>query len=88
MTLQEIIAQVENLSMEDRDYLLELIRQQQIDNHQPVIANCLEEEKTNSEGFWDLTLRFRKRMEQENIIFTDEDFLDLRDRSVGREVKF
>lgn len=88
MTLQEIIAQVENLSMEDRDYLFELIRKRQIDNHRPEIANCLEEEKTNSEGFWDLTLRFRKRMEQENIIFTDEDFLDLRDRSVDREVKF
>jgi len=88
MTLQEIIAQVENLSMEDRDYLLELIRQQQIDNHQPAIADFLMEEKTNSEGFWGMILRFRKRMEQENIIFTDEDFLDLRDRSVGREVKF
>lgn len=88
MTLQEIIAQVANLSIEDRDYLLELIRQQQIDNHQPAIANFLEDEKTNSEGFWDMTLRFRKRMKQENIIFTDEDFLDLRDRSVGREVKF
>jgi hypothetical protein len=88
MTLQEIIAQVENLSMEDQNYLFELIRKRRIDNHQPEIADFLKEEKTNSEGFWDMTLQFRKRMERENIIFTDEDFLDLRDRSVGREVKF
>jgi hypothetical protein len=40
------------------------------------------------DGFWDMTLRFRQRIQQENIVFTDEDFADLRDRSVGREVEF
>jgi hypothetical protein len=40
------------------------------------------------DGFWDMTLRFRERIQQKNIIFTDEDFADLRDRSVGREVEF
>ncbi len=39
------------------------------------------------DGFWDMTLRFRQRIQQENIVFTDEDFAGLRDRSVGREVE-
>ncbi|RCJ30534.1 hypothetical protein A6769_33295 [Nostoc punctiforme NIES-2108] len=51
-------------------------------------ADLLEEEQTKSEGFWDMTLRFRERMQQENITFDDADFADLRDRSVGRDVEF
>jgi len=47
-----------------------------------------EGEQTSSEGFWDMTLQFRERMQQENITFDDADFADLRDRSVGREVEF
>jgi len=39
------------------------------------------------DGFWDMTLRFRQKIQQENIVFTDEDFAGLRDRSVGREVE-
>jgi len=44
--------------------------------------------ENNQDGFWDMTLRFRERMRQENIVFEDADFADLRDRSVGREVEF
>ncbi len=51
-------------------------------------ADLLEEEQTKSEGFWDMTLRFRERMQQENITFDDVDFAELRDRSVGRDVEF
>lgn len=47
-----------------------------------------EEEQTKSEGFWDMTLQFRERMQQENITFDDADFADLRDRSVGRDIEF
>jgi macrodomain Ter protein organizer (MatP/YcbG family) len=47
-----------------------------------------EEEQTGAEGFWDMTLQFRERMQQENITFDDADFADLRDRSVGRDVEF
>jgi hypothetical protein len=43
-------------------------------------------DEPDPEGFWDMTLRFREKMRQENITFTDEDFADLRDRSPGREV--
>jgi|694.fasta_scaffold63178_3 hypothetical protein len=39
------------------------------------------------DGFWDMTLRFRQKMQQENILFADEDFAGLRDRSLGREVE-
>ncbi len=46
----------------------------------------LEDDETNSEGFWDMALRFRKVMKQEGITFEDADFADLRDRSAGREV--
>lgn len=29
------------------------------------------------EGFWDMTLRFRAKIQQENITFDDENFVDL-----------
>lgn len=51
-------------------------------------ADLIEEEQTKSEGFWDITLRFREKMQKENITFDDADFANLRDRSVGREVEF
>jgi len=111
MTLQEIIAQVESLSIEDQDQLFELIRKRQIENRRAEIsANAqevfraiemgtairgsfeelksylLEDEETNSDGFWDMALKFRQVMKQEGITFEDADFADLRDRSVGREV--
>jgi hypothetical protein len=111
MTVQEIIDQVQSLSIEDQDQLFELIRKQRIKNRQAeilanaqeaiqafkngtakrgsvddLIADLLEDEKTNSDGFWDMVLEFRQVMKQEGITFEDVDFADLRDRSVGREV--
>lgn len=111
MTLQEIIDQVESLSIEDREQLFELIRKRRIENRRAeILANAqevfqavekgtakrgsaddlisylLEDEETNSEGFWDMVLNFREVMKQEGITFEDSDFADLRDRSVGREV--
>lgn len=38
MTLQEIIDQVESLSIEDQDYLFELIRKRRIDSRRAEIA--------------------------------------------------
>ena len=35
------------------------------------------------DGFWDMTLRFRQRMQQENIVFADEDFAGLRDGQIA-----
>jgi hypothetical protein len=51
-----------------------------------LIAYLLDDEETNSDGFWDMALKFRQVMKQEGITFEDADFADLRDRSVGREV--
>ncbi|MEG3838784.1 hypothetical protein [Microcoleus sp. herbarium14] len=111
MTLQEIIAQVQSLSIEDRAQLFDLIRKQRIENQRAeilanahevmqafkdgtakrgsvddLIADLLEDEETNSDGFWDMALKFRQVMKQEGITFEDADFADLRHRSVGREV--
>ncbi|MFN5955723.1 MAG: hypothetical protein ACK6A9_21635 [Dolichospermum sp.] len=41
----------------------------------------------DGENFWEMTLRFRERMEREGIEFTDDDFANLRHRSPGREVE-
>ena len=72
MTLQEIIAQVECLSIEEQDYLFELIRKKR--------------EESRGTNFWEGLEKFRKTIEAEGIVFNDDDFSDLRDRSVGREV--
>jgi predicted ATPase len=71
MTLQEMIKSLDELSVEEQASLFEE-QEKTIDNH--------------GETFWEMTLRFRERMEREGIEFTDEDFADLRDRSPGREV--
>ncbi|WP_293129454.1 hypothetical protein [Microcoleus sp. bin38.metabat.b11b12b14.051] len=43
MTLQEIIAQVESLSIEDQDQLFELIRKRRIENRRDeILANAQE----------------------------------------------
>ena len=79
MTLQEVLKSVDNLSIADQVLLLEQLKkrfaQKNINN-------------TNQENFWEMTLRSREQMEREEIVFTDEDFANLRDRSPGREVDF
>jgi predicted nucleic acid-binding protein len=37
----------------------------------------------DQDGFWDMTLRFRQRIQQENIVFADEDFAGLRDGQIA-----
>jgi hypothetical protein len=84
MTLQEIITSLDDLSVEDKTSLFNVLESQlsqikeqgQIQTFHP-----------NGETFWEMTLRFRERMEQEGIEFTEEDFANLRDRSPGREVE-
>ena len=83
MTLQEIIKSLDNLSVEDQASLLDVLRQR--------LGRFVEgeesQENTAGESFWEMTLRFRERMEQEGIEFSDEDFADLRERNPGREVE-
>jgi hypothetical protein len=72
MTLQEIINSINSLPTEEQDYLLEFLRKKK--------------EESRGDKFWEGLQKFRKVIESEGIIFTDEDFTDLRDPSVGREI--
>ncbi|BAY27054.1 hypothetical protein NIES2100_68750 [Calothrix sp. NIES-2100] len=73
MTLQEIINSIENLPPEERDYLLEFLRKKK--------------EESRGDNFWQGLQKFRSIIQNEGIIFTDHDFANLRDRSVGREIE-
>jgi hypothetical protein len=50
--------------------------------------NSIAENREDCEGntFWAGLQKFRRIIQDEGVIFTDEDFADLRDRSVGREI--
>jgi len=71
MTLQEIINSIDSLPAEERDYLFELLRQKK--------------QESRGNDFWEGLQNFRKVIQSERIIFTDNDFANLRDPSVGRE---
>jgi hypothetical protein len=72
MTLQEIINSIESLPKEEQDFLFEFLRQKK--------------EESRGDNFWQGLQKFRSVIQSEGIIFTDDDFADLRDRSVGREI--
>jgi hypothetical protein len=84
MTLQEIIQSLDDLPMQDQTSLLNVLN-----SRLATIASTdsVQPSKITGETFWEMTLRFRERMERNGIEFTDEDFADLRDRtlrSIGR----
>ena len=90
MTLQEMIKSFESLSGEEQDSLLEILTKRRKEKRgfgNGDYTTRQEAESFPGKTFWEMTLRFRERMEQEGIEFTDEDFADLRDRSPGREVE-
>ncbi|TAE61620.1 MAG: DUF2281 domain-containing protein [Nostocales cyanobacterium] len=78
--------------------VLENLRELPVDKQQEVLdfiqflKHKLSAEKSHikpdGETFWEMTLRFRERMDREGVEFTDEDFANLRDRSLGREIDF
>lgn len=72
MTLQEIINSIDSLPTEERDYLFEFLRKKK--------------EESRGDNFWEGLQKFRRVIQSEGVIFTDEDFADLRDRSEGREI--
>ncbi len=72
MNLQEIINSINSLPTEEQDYLFEFLRQKK--------------EESRGENFWQGLQKFRNLIQSEGIIFTDEDFAGLRDKSVGREI--
>jgi hypothetical protein len=55
------------------------------------LSQIKEQEKqlqNKGDSFWQGVLRFRETIKREGIEFTDEDFVNLRDRSPGREIDF
>ena len=56
-------------------------------NVEDLIADLLAEDEISPNNFWDTTLKFRQKIQQENIVLTDEDFAGLHDRSMGQEVE-
>jgi hypothetical protein len=72
MNLQEIIDSINSLPTEEQDYLFEFLRRKQ--------------KESNQDKFWQGLQKFRNVIQSESIIFTDEDFANLRDPSVGREI--
>lgn len=95
MTITEIIKSFDQLSAQEQDNLLEILRQRRsqltegdnLANDGQITTDSAEGEKAREETFWEMTLRFRQRMEAEGIEFTDDDFANLRDKSPGREVE-
>lgn len=84
MTLQEIIKSLDDLSTEEQTSLLDVLRQR--------LSQIVEKAQTQptengGNGFWQGVVSFRETIEKEGILFTDEDFSDLRDRSPGREIE-
>lgn len=76
MTLQEIIKSLDNLSIENKTSFLEILKHK--------LSSEKSNVKPDGETFWEMTLRFRERMEREGIEFTDEDFANLSDRTPER----
>ena len=72
MVFQEIVDSVRVLSVEEQDNLIALIHQQR--------------EQQRGNKFWEGLQNFRSMLEREEIIFDDDDFADLRDRTSGREI--
>jgi len=64
MNLEEIINSINSLPREEQDYLFEFLRQKK--------------EESRGDDFWQGLKKFRKVIQSEEIIFTDEDFTDLR----------
>jgi hypothetical protein len=84
MTLQEIIKSLDDLSVEDKTSLLNVLKSQLSQIKEQVQKKPLQ---NKGDSLWQGILRFRETIEREGIEFTDEDFANLRDRSPGRELE-
>ena len=72
MTLQEIIQSLDDLPMQDQTSLFNVLRSR-LDS---IAATESDEQlERRGENFWEMTLRFRERIEREGLVFTDEDFV-------------
>ncbi|GAC1448297.1 MAG: hypothetical protein NVSMB70_17740 [Chamaesiphon sp.] len=60
---------------------IELLEEIDLPDNQAVLV-----EITEVKDFWGAYQNFRNKIEQEGIIFDDNDFANLRDKSSGREI--
>jgi cysteinyl-tRNA synthetase len=72
MVFQEIVDSVRVLSIEEQDNLIALIHQQR--------------EQQRGDKFWAGLQKFRAALARDEIYFDDGDFVNLRDRTPGREI--
>ena len=72
MIFQELVDSIQVLSVQEQDSLIELIHQQR--------------EQQRSNDLWSDLQKFRNTLEQEEIFYDEDDFSNLRDRTLGREV--
>ena len=79
MKLQEMIQGLDELSLEEQVSLFNILEQR--------LKKEVVNQQDNGELFWQGLLKFRERIEKEGIVFTDDDFADLRDKSPGREIE-
>lgn len=77
--LQEMIQSLDDLSMQDKTSLLNVLRSH-LDSI--AVAEPIQPPSSAGDNFWQGVLEFRERIEREGLVFTDEDFADLRDRGV------
>ncbi len=78
MKLQEMIQGLDDLSPEEQVSLFNILEQR--------LKKEVVNQQDNGELFWQGLLKFRERIEKDGIVFTDDDFADLRDKSPGREL--
>ena len=79
MTLQEIIQSLDDLPMQDQTSLFNVLRSC-LDSI--AVAEPIQPPSSAGDNFWQGFLKFRETIEREGLVFTDEDFADLRDRGV------
>jgi hypothetical protein len=84
MTLQDVIRSLDDLSVQDQASLFQVLSRRL---SEVAAKESAPAPQGNGDTFWAGVLKFRERIEQEGIEFTDEDFADLRDRSPGREIE-
>jgi hypothetical protein len=93
MTLQEIIKSIDDLPPQDQTSLFHLLERRlapMTDRRSVTLDEAVPAQPPTSPGetFWEMTLRFRERIEREGLEFTDADFADLRDRRPGRKLEW
>ena len=82
MTLQEILQAVDGLSVDEQTALLNALQVKLSETTQND-----QFDKNRGERFWQGVLHFRAVIEREGLVYTEDDFDDIRDRSPGREIE-